>query len=108
KTEGQRVQILEPYLFFEVRFVAGIGDAINKLVHGQYALYQSLLIKGIKMKEFRKLADKNRALISQRFFKTGEGQYGHGDKFLGITNPQVRSFARTVMELELEQIEVLL
>lgn len=35
-------------------------------------------------------ADPKQALIAQRFFKTGPGEYGAGDCFLGITNPKVR------------------
>lgn len=45
--------------------------------------------------KFRKLQSRDRAAISTRFFKTGKGQYGEGDRFLGITVPQIRSFARS-------------
>jgi len=36
------------------------------------------------------LADERQAVIYMRFFKTGNGEYGEGDKFLGVTNPRVR------------------
>jgi len=36
------------------------------------------------------LADPVRAKHSLRFFKTGVGEYGEGDQFLGLTNPQIR------------------
>ena len=36
------------------------------------------------------MADADKARHLMRFFKTGPGQYGEGDRFLGITNPQVR------------------
>lgn len=36
------------------------------------------------------MADVERAKYIQRFFKTGEGEYGEGDRFIGLTNPQVR------------------
>lgn len=41
------------------------------------------------------LADPERAAGSVRFFKIGAGEYGEGDKFLGVTVPQVRSLVRT-------------
>ena len=50
--------------------------------------------------ELRELADPVRATHSLRFFKTGPGQYGEGDKFLGLTVPQMRSIARKYRELD--------
>lgn len=35
-------------------------------------------------------ADERQAVIYKRFFKTGKGDYGEGDHFLGVTNPKVR------------------
>ena len=42
----------------------------------------------------RKLGRPARAKILQGFFKTGPGEYGEGDRFLGLTVPQVRSLVR--------------
>jgi 3-methyladenine DNA glycosylase AlkD len=42
----------------------------------------------------RPLANARRAELSQRFFKTRPGDYGHGDRFLGIRVPALRKAAR--------------
>ena len=59
-------------------------------------------------KRIRALGDPNDALFLQRFFKTGPGEYGEGDRFLGIRVPVVRRLATELGELPLEEIEVLL
>ena len=50
--------------------------------------------------ELQALADPVRATHSLRFFKTGPGQYGEGDRFLGLTVPQMRTLARKYRALE--------
>jgi len=50
--------------------------------------------------ELQDLADPVRATHSLRFFKTGPGQYGEGDKFLGLTVPEMRTLARKYRALD--------
>lgn len=56
----------------------------------------------------RALADPARAVSSARFFKTGKGQYGEGDRFLGVTVPAQRGVARAHRGLPLPETEALL
>ena len=50
--------------------------------------------------------DTQREILMQ-FFKTGEGDYGYGDKFLGLKNPQTRSFVKKYQDLDMEEIQTL-
>lgn len=49
------------------------------------------------------LASPQRAEVSQRFFKTGKGQYGEGDLFIGVTVPQIRKVAKKFHEISLAE-----
>ena len=45
---------------------------------------------------FVQMADPEKRKILMRFFKTGPGQYGEGDQFLGVKNPETRKVVKLV------------
>ena len=57
--------------------------------------------------ELRALANKEIAESRTWFFKTGKGEYGYGDIFLGIEVPAIREVAKRHQELTLDQIKKL-
>lgn len=66
----------------------------------------------MKAEDIRKrlldLEDKEKAKTLQRFFKTGPGEYGEGDIFLGVMVPQLRKLSKECGELDLGEVEKLL
>jgi len=58
--------------------------------------------------QLHSLADPEKAKILQRFFKTGPGQYGEGDRFLGIKVPELRKVAKAHLGLAPEKVARLL
>jgi len=58
-------------------------------------------------RDLKALAKPSKAFEHQRFFKTGTGQYGEGDVFLGLTVPEVRVISRKYKNLSLPEIEEL-
>jgi 3-methyladenine DNA glycosylase AlkD len=64
----------------------------------------SLLIK----KELHKLAKPHKIPIYQNFFKTGPGDYGEGDIFIGVTVPDTRKVAQKFVDVKREELFSLL
>ncbi|MBI4181733.1 MAG: DNA alkylation repair protein [Candidatus Aenigmarchaeota archaeon] len=56
----------------------------------------------------RKEASPEKARILQRFFRTGPGQYGEGDVFLGVMVPETRAIAKRFPDLPLPALAALL
>jgi len=59
-------------------------------------------------KALRALATVERAKAGRWFFKTGPGQYGEGDQFLGVTVPDQRKIAKQYKDLPLTEVEKLI
>ena len=59
-------------------------------------------------KELKSMADPDKAAILQRYFKTGLGQYGEGDIFIGVMVPQSRKVAKKFSQLQLVEVKTLL
>jgi 3-methyladenine DNA glycosylase AlkD len=59
-------------------------------------------------KDLREYASADDAKLLQGFFKTGKGQYGEGDIFIGVRVPNSRKIAKKHRNLALENIEKVL
>ena len=58
--------------------------------------------------EIRELASKKIAKHSLRFFKTGKGEYGYGDIFLGVRAPEIRSIAKKHIDISIDDMKNLI
>ena len=56
----------------------------------------------------RAVADPEKAAFYPRFFRTGPGEYGEGDRFLGVTVPKQRRIAKRCRALPLRSVQALL
>lgn len=58
--------------------------------------------------ELKAFGSPEKARTASRFFKTGPGQYGEGDVFIGVTVPEIRSVAKRYLDLPLRDVEGLI
>ncbi len=77
------------------------GDNCSNIYVHHYMFKQLL-------REFESLTNPAQAKNLQRFFKTGKGEYGEGDVFLGLTVPQQRILAKKYLNITSEEAEELL
>ena len=55
-----------------------------------------------------KQSDPIKKEVMQRFFKMGDGQYGQGDIFIGVSVPKIRTIAKANKEILLDEVQKLL
>jgi len=60
------------------------------------------------IKKLKKLSDPKQAKDYEWFFKTGPGEYGYGDKFLGIRVPILKKIAKQFKDLSFSDIRRML
>ncbi len=87
------------------RRLTGVFDLSGKI----YGKMRTPTISIIALRrDVRRAADPAKAKILARFFKTGPGEYGAGDKFLGLTVPVSRAIVRKYHALPLADVKKLL
>ena len=60
------------------------------------------------IKELKIKSNKEKAKQCAQFFKTGSGQYGEGDIFIGVTVPVLRKIAKKYIEINLKDLQNLI
>ena len=58
--------------------------------------------------ELQALTNAEKREIFPRFFKAGKGEYGEGDRFLGVTVPNIRAIAKQYKNISLNEIRELM
>jgi 3-methyladenine DNA glycosylase AlkD len=66
------------------------------------------LTASLAKRALNQFASTERATFVARFFKTGKGDYGEGDVFMGASVPECRIVAKEFRALELTEIEKLI
>ena len=59
-------------------------------------------------KELKEKSSEEKSKVYARFFKTGKGEYGEDDVFLGLTVPEQRKIAKKYLDLDLEDVKEML
>ena len=70
-------------------------------------LYMKPII-GLITDELQAFSTEEKREVLPRFFKTGKGEYGEGDHFLGVTVPDTRTVAKQHKDISLDEIRNLM
>jgi 3-methyladenine DNA glycosylase AlkD len=60
------------------------------------------------LSELQSLSTEDKRTILPRFFKTGKGEYGEGDQFLGVTVPNIRIVAKCCLDIPMDTLAELI
>ena len=63
-----------------------------------------MLVHNIQRK-LQELGSREKAKVLQRFFKTGPGEYGEGDVFVGVKVPELRKLAKEYHEITVKEVK---
>jgi len=69
---------------------------------------ESQIMSAKVLDQLKKLGNSSRAEFSLRYFKTGKGQYGEGDRFLGLNSAQQHAVVKANRDLKLGELKKLL
>ena len=69
--------------------------------------FNFMTIRNIRQK-LQQLGSEEKASILQRFFKTGPGEYGEGDVFIGVKVPELRKLVKEYQDITLDTVKQLL
>ena len=65
-------------------------------------------IEQLVVDELKRFGSPRKVEKFQYFFKTGKGQYGEGDQFLGVSVPETRSVAKLFSDIQLADVQTIL
>ena len=71
---------------------------INKAIANSTVQGEKMSLNKLKQ-DMQRQSSPERKKACMWFFKTGPGQYGEGDVFIGLSNPQMRALAKEYKEL---------
>ncbi|MGB2928669.1 MAG: DNA alkylation repair protein [Desulfobacterales bacterium] len=66
-----------------------------------------MTIKDIR-KKLQQLGSEAKAKVLQRFFKTGPGEYGEGDVFIGVRVPELKKLVKEYPDITIKEVMQLL
>jgi 3-methyladenine DNA glycosylase AlkD len=96
-----------------LRMISDASRSLNNVVHTDNNIAPSIcyalpMTAHTVLTALKEAADPVKAAFFPRFFKTGRGQYGEGDVFLGVTVPKQRAIAKAYRALPLSEVSKLL